>query len=183
MGISDLFGKKKKEEFDPLRDLVLSKLKVGYMLDYDLKTWEVTGYNRYDWGEGEYSEEWELQSGGEIIYLEREEDDGNLIWTVSRKIPISRIEKSVIDQIKEKEDPPEDIIFEGRKYYLSESGAGYLLKGGTGSKKGFIFWDFLDDSEKRILTIEQWGDNEFELSNGEYVDEYQFTNILPGGEI
>ena len=36
------FGKKKKEEFDPFQDLVLSKLKVGYLVDYDLKTWDVT---------------------------------------------------------------------------------------------------------------------------------------------
>ena len=51
------FGKKKKkeEELDPLQDLVLSKLKVGYLLDYDMKTWEVTEYNKYDWDDGDFT--------------------------------------------------------------------------------------------------------------------------------
>ena len=48
MGFSDLFKKKNKDTFDPLKDLVLSKLRVGYFVDYDMKTWEVTGYNKYD---------------------------------------------------------------------------------------------------------------------------------------
>ena len=53
MGLRDLFGKKAKDkdrdaEPDPIADLVLGKLKVGYLVDYDLKTWEVTGYCRYE---------------------------------------------------------------------------------------------------------------------------------------
>ena len=27
----------------------LGAMKVGYLVDYDLKTWEVTGYNTYDY--------------------------------------------------------------------------------------------------------------------------------------
>ena len=46
MGLKDIFRQKKESpEIDPIRDLVLSKLKVGYFVDYDLKTWEVTAYN------------------------------------------------------------------------------------------------------------------------------------------
>jgi hypothetical protein len=75
MGFSNLFKKKNKDEFDPLTDLVLSKLRVGYFLDYDLKTWEVTGYNKYDFGEGYITKEWELSSGREKWYLERAEND------------------------------------------------------------------------------------------------------------
>jgi hypothetical protein len=31
-----------------------------------------------------------------------------------------------------------------------------------------------------VLTIEQWGDIQFEAYVGQYVEEYQFINILPG---
>ena len=47
MGLMDrVFGRKKQVEAgpDPLADLVLCKLKVGYLVDYDLQTWQVTGY-------------------------------------------------------------------------------------------------------------------------------------------
>ncbi len=183
MGIKDFFKKKQKERFDPLRDLVLPKLKVGYIVDYDLKSWKVSGHNKYDWGEGEYSEEWELQSAGDLIYLEKEEDDGEIDWNISRKISLSKIERSVIEHIKREEDPPGEIIFEGQRYRLADSGAGYFIKGGEGPEDEFIFWDFEDDREEKILTIEQWGEDEFEISTGEYVEEYQFTNILPGGDV
>ena len=41
MGLKDrIFGKKTQDaELDPLADLVLEKLRVGYLVDYDLKTW------------------------------------------------------------------------------------------------------------------------------------------------
>ena len=58
-----LFGKKDAQpETDPLHDLTLAHLKVGYLLDYDLKTWEVKSHNRYDF-DGTRSDEWELDAG------------------------------------------------------------------------------------------------------------------------
>ena len=50
MGLFDfLTGKKKALEGpDPLHDLILEKLQVGYLVDYDLKTWTVTERHRYD---------------------------------------------------------------------------------------------------------------------------------------
>ncbi len=182
MGFGDLFRWKKKEEnFDPLRDLTLSRLKAGYLLDYDMKTWEVRAYNKYEW-DGEYTEEWELKSGSETMFLEKEEDDGDADWSLSWKVSISKIDKSVAERIARDEDPPDEIVFEGEKYFMSESGAGYFLKGGTGLGEGFISWEYEDESGEKLLTIHQWGDNDFELSRGIYAEEYQFTNILPGGE-
>ena len=46
MNFKGLFNKQPDEPaLDPLHDLVLAKLRVGYLVDYDLKTWEVTAYN------------------------------------------------------------------------------------------------------------------------------------------
>ncbi len=43
-----------------------------------------------------------------------------------------------------------------------------------------LCWDYYDLSEEKTLTIEQWGEEKFEAAVGIYVEEYQFTNILPG---
>ncbi|MFQ5585121.1 MAG: DUF4178 domain-containing protein [Calditrichia bacterium] len=43
-----------------------------------------------------------------------------------------------------------------------------------------MYWDFIDEEDENFLTIEQWGETEFEAAMGYYVEEYQFTNILPG---
>ena len=74
MKIRDFFKKNKKDELDPLSDLSLSGLKKGYLVDYDLKTWEVSAYNYYDWSEGDISHEWQLRSGDQVVYLEMESE-------------------------------------------------------------------------------------------------------------
>ena len=177
MGLKDLF-KKQEDEFDPLKDLELSKLRIGYYLDFDLKTWEVTAQCQYDYGDGYVTDEWELTTGREKWYLERAEDD-EVEWTFSKKLPIGAIEGDVRQHIIDNEDPPEQIVCKGKTYYLDESGTGKMRKKGAGVKE-FIYWDFIDEKDEHFLTIEQWGETEFEAADGYYVEEYQFTNILPG---
>ncbi|MDM8538962.1 DUF4178 domain-containing protein [Desulfobacterales bacterium HSG17] len=182
MGWKDLFGFGKKEdntEVDNITNLTLSSLKPGYMLDYDLKTWEVLAQHHYDWGDGEISYEWQLKSHDETIYLGKEADD-EVEWIVSKPVSIARIGNKVRKHIEEHEDPPDEIVFESTTYYLDESGGGHFYKNGKSPGQAFISWDYEDDSGEKYLSIEQWGEDEFEASTGESVEEYQFTNILPG---
>lgn len=182
MSLRDFFkGNKPEDEFDPLRDLNLSHLKVGYLVDYDMKTWQVTAYHRYDYGEGYIAEEWELTAGREKVYLGREEDD-EVEWTISKKLPIGAIEGDVRKYIIEHEDPPSQIVVKGKTFYLDESGTAYFYEGGKGEPIGLIYWDFIDEEDENFVTIEQWGETEFEAAEGYYVEEYQFSNILPGQE-
>lgn len=178
MSLRDLFTKK-EDDFDPLKDLELAKLKVGYYVDYDLKTWEVTAYNRYDFGEGYTTDEWELSEGREKWYLERAEDD-EVEWAFSKKLPMGAIEGDVRQHILDHDDPPNQIVCKGKTYYLDESGSGYLYAEGAGPAKEFIYWDFIDEEDEHFVTIEQWGETDFEAAEGHYVEEYQFSNILPG---
>lgn len=174
-----MFGKKKdEEEFDPLTDLVLSKLKVGYLVDYDMITWEVTEYNMYDWDNGLFTYEWELKSGNEVVYLECEDDD-EPEWILARKIPFKSLGTGLAEYIKKNEDPPEELKYDNVTYHLDDSSGGYFCKGGNGQREEFIYWDYVDEADEKALTIEQWGENKFEASLGQYVEEYQFTNILP----
>lgn len=184
MGIRDLFrrftGKPAGEgelRVDPLHDLVLAKLRVGYLLDYDLKTWEVTAYNRYDF-DGDEVEEWELTAGGEKRYLELEDDDGPA-FSLSRKIPIGKL-GGVRQHVLDHEDPPEEIELEGRTYYLDEMLAGHMYAGGSGPPRELIRWELVDDAGRSFLSVEQWGETELEAAVGEVVEEFQFNNILPG---
>ena len=184
MGLMDFFSKKSAEpELDPLQDLVLDKLRVGFLVDYDLETWEVTAYNRYDF-DGDVVEEWELTTGRKKRYLERAEDDA-VEWTLARKVAIGKIEGArggggVREYVIAHDDPPEQVTFEGDTYFLDESAAGYMYAGGGGAPKELLKWEFLDDSEERFLTVEQWGETDLEAAAGVYVEEHEFSNILPG---
>ena len=168
-----------KPDLDPLRDLTLSDMKPGYLLDYDLKTWSVTAQNRYDF-EGDSVDEWQLSSGSEVRYLEREEDD-TVTWTLSRKVPLADVDAGLQAHMKENDDPPESIAFEGIEYEGESTAFGRFYKDGEGSGQDFVAWDYIDASGSLSLTLEQWGDEEYEASVGESVEEYQFSNILPSG--
>ncbi|CAN2042601.1 DUF4178 domain-containing protein [Candidatus Magnetomoraceae bacterium gMMP-15] len=178
MAIMDFFKKKTSNELDPLTGLNLANLKAGYLVDYDLKTWEVKAYNTYDWGEGDISYEWQLVSSDDTIYLERESDDVDF-WSISRKISFSSLGPGIKEHIMEHDDPPEQIVFDGKKYYLEEMSGGHFHKNGTGEGEPVIIWNYEDDSGKYFLGIEQWGEEDFEASFGQAVEEYQFTDILP----
>jgi len=177
MSLKDLFGRK-SSELDPLADLVLSKLRVGYYVDFDLTTWEVTDYNTYDIGADSRSEEWELTSGRQKRYLERSEDD-EVTWTFSWKLPLGAIEGNIQKQIIDNDEPPAQIVSKNKTYYLDASGPGHMYDSDNHSKE-FIYWTFIDEEDEHFVTLEQWGETEFEASEGHYVEEYQFTNILPG---
>jgi len=182
MGLLDAFRKKDKTaepEIDPLKDLVLAKLRVGYLVDYDLKTWQVTAYNRYRFNDGATTEEWELTAGREKRYLELSQDDGD-VWCLARKVPIGALEGNVRNHIIEHDDPPDQVIHQGTTYYLDSSVGGKMFAGGGGAGQELIKWEFIDEDDENFLTVEQWGETEFEASAGTYVEDYQFTNILPG---
>lgn len=181
MGLLDAFRKKDKDaepEIDPLKDLVLAKLRVGYLVDYDMKTWQVTAYNRYRFNDGETAEEWELTAGREKRYLELTQDDGDL-WCLSQKVPIGALGGNVRNHIIEHDDPPDQVTCKGTTYYLDSSVGGKMFAGG-GHGQELIKWELIDEDDENFLTIEQWGETEFEAAAGTYVEEYQFTNILPG---
>lgn len=173
------FKKKEKDQLDPLKDLTLSGLKPGYVVDYDLKTWQVTAQHRYEY-DGDPTDEWELTCADEVRYLEREEDDG-VAWTLTRKIDLKAIEEDVRAHMKTNEDPPERVTFEGTVYEADSSDVGKFYKNGEGPVQEFITWAYVDASEKKVLFIEQWGDDEYDASAGEVVEEYQFSDVLPGG--
>jgi hypothetical protein len=176
------FGKKDDEpSVDPLHDLKLSNLQMGYLVDHDLKTWEVKARHSYDFGGGDRTIEWELWSGEERLYLSYDDEDEGC-WTLTRKITINAIDPGLKSHIMKNEDPPDTLQFEGVTYHLDSSGGGNFLRGGQNPPpppQPFLFCDFESEDGEGVLTIEQWGDDDFEASVGTYVEEYQFTNILP----
>ena len=96
-------------------------------------------------------------------------------------VPFGSLGSGLKEHIQQHGDPPDEIEFEGMTYYLEETAGGHFLKGGQGAGREFLRWSFADESGKKLLEIEQWGENDFEASAGEEVEEYQFTNILPRG--
>ncbi|MBT4128944.1 MAG: DUF4178 domain-containing protein [Nitrospina sp.] len=180
--VFDFFKNKKeelqKEEFR-IEDLVLSKLKVGFLVDYDLKTYRVSACNNYQWNEGGVSDEWELTSGSETFFLERSEEDGEVEWSFCHKLSISELEGDIAGEIVRNEDPPEKVVLKGETFHFEEDDIGEFFRDGSEEGLSFVSWDYSDEQGKQFLTIEQWGEKKFDMQLGTMVEEFQFTNILP----
>ena len=177
MGLKKWLGRGDDEE-ETFQDYTLSSMKPGYMVDYDLRTWEVTSYQTYDY-DGFITREWELVQGKEIRLLERAEDDGRIEWTFTGRIEINQVEEPVIDHIVTHDDPPETITYQGRSYHAVESSAGLMREQGEGEGAEFVSWSYEGEND-RLLFITQWGERDFKAYEGIYAEEYQFTDILPG---
>lgn len=179
MGWKDFFGKKSEDKApESFENPTLGDIKVGYMIDYDLKTWEVTAYNYYDWGEGDITEEWQLKAHDDTVYLELESDDEDE-WSIGRPIQFASLGGDVRNRLFEKGAPPDEIQYDGITYYLDTVGGGRFYKNGKGSGEEFYIWSYEDEEGEHFLSIEQWDVDEFEAGVAISVEAYQFSNILP----
>jgi hypothetical protein len=182
MGLLDFFSKKKKgdEDTDSIADLGLSDLKAGYMVDYDLATYQVEAHNFYDWGKGDKSYEWQLKGIDTTYFLEVEDEDEKE-WSLNRKIAFGKLDPQVKESILESGDPPREITLDGVTYYQEEMAGGHFHKDCQPENgREFLRWSYEDDDGSKYLSIEQWGEMEFEAYTGIPVEPYQFSNILPG---
>lgn len=180
MAFKKWFGKKEEEGnfFDPTSDYTLATMRVGYLVDFEGETFEVTGYSTFDY-DGYPTEEWVLTSSDKVCYLEREDDDGEIHWTFTLNISIADIDGDVAVSIMESEDSPETLTYNGDTYNLTDSGAGLYKENGEGPGEEFISWAYREDSERLVLVVTQWGERDFKAAAGMVVNEYEFTNILP----
>jgi hypothetical protein len=71
-------------------------------------------------------------------------------------------------------------VLQGETFNYEEDDIGEFFRDGSEEGLSFVSWDYVDKKEKNFLTIEQWGEKKFDMQLGFVVEEYQFTNILPG---
>ena len=180
MGIFDMFKKKEEErEYDPT-NVRVTHLRENFMLDYDMKTWQVKEMYEYDWGDNCFSWEYKLDSGTDTVFLSVDDDD-ELTLVMSKKIKIGLIDEDVAEEILDTGKPPRRITYKGMTFVRGSESPGFFrdARDSWDDAAEFVSWDYYDEEEKYNLTIERWGEEEFEASFGKYVQEYEFSNILP----
>jgi hypothetical protein len=180
MGLFDIFKKKEKEPDYDITNMTVKDLDQGFILDYNMKSWQVKEVYEYDWGNNNFSREYMIDSGDEILYLSIE-NQGEVFITASREIKIRTLGEDIIDKTIKKERPPKKLEYEGQTYYLDSDIAGYFndKTKGTDDWEELICWEYYNDEETHIITITQWGEREFDASAGVVVKEYEISNIIP----
>lgn len=182
MGIFDRFKKKQEPHYD-VSNITVHDLGKEYILDYDGKSWIVEDMFEYDWGDNNFSRGFKISEGSEILDLHIEIDH-ELEIALTKKIPVRKLSDKIIKKIKEKGRPPKTLVYEEVTYHLENEYPGYCRnvdhEEDENSDSGeLIMWLYMDDAEEKLINIEQWGDKEFNAKIGEYLSEYDITNILP----
>ncbi|KAA1248023.1 DUF4178 domain-containing protein [Aquimarina sp. RZ0] len=176
MGIFDFFKKDKKES---VVDFTVNTLKKGYILDYFLKTWEVKSVYLYDWGNNSFAREYFLDSGDETLYLYVEEDDES-ICSIWEKIDILDIQPNLIEVITSTDEAPKTINYNTVDFIRIDASMGHCNEEGADDEyEELVSWTYQNRETKELISINRVGEEEFEVSQGNYVKEFEFSNILP----
>ncbi len=154
----------------------------GSQFDYDAKTWTVGDITDCDWGDSE-SKVYDISSNGEKACLEVGIEDDELSITVTKQVPMSMLKGDVQAHIHQHDNAPQEVDMNGYIFFLADDYGGFCTNRNTGEKDEIYVWEYYDASENFILTIEQWGETEFEVAFGTVVKEHEInaTNNSGGG--
>jgi hypothetical protein len=137
----------------------------------------------YDWGNNFYAKEYKLDSGDEIKFLYVDDDD-ELTLSIAEKVNVMSINKNLKHDILEDDEPMKQIDYNGTTYYLSRESLGHCRDWEDNpdhddSWSKLVSWEFLDETEKKFISIERWGEYEIEAATGMYIEEFEISNIIP----
>ena len=170
------YNKKIKEELvqnDPIRtvrartlkevgynpsQLTVDNLKVGFIVDYNLKTWNVICENQYDWENGFSEKSFTLAQGTQKLHLFLNNDHDNQIVLVSNPINIYAIDESLEDEILKEKRSKNILSYNETNYYRENTKEGLkfdLINKTDGNK--LIAWEYFDKERTQVIRIEQYG--------------------------
>lgn len=172
----NFFKKKQEPDYDPL-NVQVTDLKKGFIFDYDLSQWEVLEEYTYDWGDEFFTKEYKISDGDKTLFLSVEDDD-EIEISIHEKIRLSAFEEDIEQAIADRKRPPKKVHCQGDTFTREEESPGYFNDGGDQWVE-MISWDYYNGDESKIVTIEQWGEREFEASLGKPIEAFEIHNITP----
>ncbi len=178
MGLFDIFKKKQPNINTESFAYKVMNMTNGSVFDYDLKSWVVLHVYEYQWQNGGHSVEYLVDCGTEQWHL-CIDNTADLDISLSQRVKVRVVDPKLPDIIIANEQPPAVINFKGTEYLLDNESVG-VFREENGEWADLISWEYFDTSDKKLLCIEQWGENDFDASCGLTIKDYEITNILPG---
>jgi hypothetical protein len=153
----------------------LLSIEAGKTLQYNNTQWTLKKIIEYQWGELLFSYDYLIDNGTEIQYLGIEKNIDNLILSMKKDIPIDSIDLKLKEYILKNEVPPRTLNMNDIIYYFDRESVGKCKLENTTDWTKLTVWEYIDKTNKNVLTIEQYGDNDFFSSVGTII---QMKEIL-----
>ena len=177
----DFFKKKKQYDYDPTT-MQVTDLDVGFLLDYDLSHWMVKEVLTYDWGDQCFSKTYRIENEQKTLFLCVETEAG-LELSIYEKLPKGVLDTDIVSYYQEHQKLPNMVVCKGQTFRLQETCPGHMQsrtqKGDAENWQPVMCNDYESSTTSKLLSIEQWGDLEFEISRGKTIKEFEISNIVP----
>ncbi|WP_010651164.1 DUF4178 domain-containing protein [Oceanobacillus massiliensis] len=165
MGLfSSIFSKKDNKPVP--KDRTPLSIKVGDILTYDLRDFEVVGKITYRDGGYEWFA-YQLLEGNDTLWLSAEMDD-ELELGIYKKI-----------QLPVSAPYPKQLEYENKTFHLDEQGTARIIgEGRNANLQGLEshYAEYADEGEERFISLESWG-TEVEASIGYSIAAYEIKII------
>lgn len=171
----NLFRQKKQEEEEIKIDRDVHDLEVGYILDYNLESWEVLASYTYRY-KGHIAKEYKIRSSGETRFL-NVSDSNSLLLSVSKEANMNTINPSLRSSVLNK-NPLTRLSWEEETYTLKESSNGQFTDDRLQDWANFSSWEYVNTANDKFIYVSLWEDGSAECFLGDYIKEYQISNIL-----
>ncbi len=168
--------RKKKIGYNPT-DLTLQNLLKGYVLNYDLKSWEVIYEGQYDWNSGESDKIYRLSSEDNdslLLYVDKEM--GLVTPYIEEKLQSNDVQAFAM---LKPESAPAELKFSDKIYRKRDYSRGKFFTSDSDNFAELGQWFYVSSDSQSSLRIVQFSEGEVSVYTGKLAQAYEFTNILP----
>lgn len=173
-----LFGMRKanKDTSDTKVDFEVKDLKKGFILDYDLKSWEVKDVSIYKWANGSADNEYTINGGDGDLFLNLTNSSGELsiYWQgdLMKIWPEFRAKARAGENVSN-----ETFVYKNKKYYLASNGHAAVKS----LKESFNMenWLFQSEDGSSFISFNKYEDDFVEAYEGKALSKHAVSNILP----
>ncbi len=172
----NLFGNKKKEEEAPIKiERTVHDLEVGYILDYNLESWEVLASATYRY-KGHMAKEYKIRSSNKTLFL-NVSDSNSLLLSMSEEANINQVDSALRSSVLQNQ-PIVRLDWKGETYTLKEASQGQYTDDRLQDWASFSGWEYVNSGNNKFIYVSRWEDGSVECYVGEYLKEFHISNIL-----
>jgi hypothetical protein len=167
------------QNYDPT-NLTVENLKAGFLVDYELKTWEVVAEFQYDWFDGLTDRLFTLANDLEQVTVLLRKEQNQLIAQELKRINIYALNKQLPDEITFRKRPSALLHFQNADFFQEPEREGIFFD--MVAKKGnqkVMCWEYFDQARRTTVRIEYLNDKEFKAFTGKLISPLSFSEILP----
>lgn len=169
-------GKKSPEGEGPKIDYEINDLEKGFLLDYNLETWEIKDVATYYWSSGSKELEYTLALGKRKSYLNFSPSNEQL--SIYTKVNMQDVWSSARQAMLDNENPThKSFAYNGKQFRFE--GAGEATVENSHETYGVSNWLFMSDDQQEMISFNKYEDQSTDAHAGKKIASYEIDNILP----